>query len=188
MAAVKELAVVAVGTGVTRAELVQLKQEHDESFRSFAARVRGKGETCQYTTKSTYTPPKTVDFTDIIIRDVLLGEIAHMDICRDVLSTKDIKAMRDQCVTCNKNVLSQAALLPVPSLIPSTPFESIFADFFDYCGHHYLVAGDRLSGWVEIFQAAHGTAHAGAQGLITAFRTLFARFGVPEEISSDGGP
>ncbi len=27
----------------------------------------------------------------------------------------------------------------------------------------------------------------GAQGLITALRTLFARFGVPEEISSDGG-
>ncbi len=35
MAAVKELAVVAVATGVTRAELVQLKQERDESFRSF---------------------------------------------------------------------------------------------------------------------------------------------------------
>ncbi len=102
--------------------------------------------------------------------------------------TKDIQAMRDQCVTCNKNAPSQAALPPVPSPIPSTPFESIFADFFDYRGHHYLVAGDRLSGWVEIFQAAHGTAHAGALGLITALRTLFARFGVPEEISSDGGP
>ncbi len=50
-AAMKELGVVAVATGVTLAELVQLKQERDESFRSFAARVRGKTETCQYTTK-----------------------------------------------------------------------------------------------------------------------------------------
>ncbi len=76
-------------------------------------------------------------------------------------------------VTYNKNPPSQAALPPVPSLIPCTPFESIFADFFVYCGHHYLVASDRLSGWNEIFQAAHDTAQADALGLITALRTLF---------------
>ncbi len=56
MAAVKELAAVAVATGVTRAEL---KQEHDESFRSFVARVHGKAETCQYTTKCACTPLQT---------------------------------------------------------------------------------------------------------------------------------
>ena len=50
------------------------------------------------------------------------------------------------------------------------------------------MAGDRLSGWFEIFKAPHGTAQAGAQGLIAALRALFATFGVPEEISSDGGP
>ena len=60
--------------------------------------------------------------------------------------------------------------------------------FFDFDGCHYLVAGDRLSGWVEIFKALRGTAQAGAQGLIAALRALFATFGVPEEISSDGGP
>ena len=54
-------------------------------------------------------------------------------------------------------------------------------------GHHYLVAGDRLSGWVEVFRAPHHTALAGAKGLIGALRSLFATFGVPEEISSDGG-
>ncbi len=75
--------------------------------------------------------------------------------------------MHDQFVMCNKNAPSQAALLPVPSQIQSTPFESIFSDFFDYRGHHYLVAGDRLSGWVEIFQGAQGTAKAGGHGLIT---------------------
>ena len=60
--------------------------------------------------------------------------------------------------------------------------------FFDFGGCHYLVAGDRLSGWVEIFKSPHGTAKTGAQGLIAALRALFATFGVPEEISSDGGP
>ncbi len=89
MAAVKELAVVAVATVVTHAELVQLKQER-AWFRSFAARVGGKAETCQYTTKRACKPPKNVDFTDIIIRDVLLAGIVDMDIHRNVLSTRDI--------------------------------------------------------------------------------------------------
>ena len=33
-----------------------------------------------------------------------------------------------------------------------------------------------------------GTTKAGAQGLTAALREIFATFGVPEEISSDGGP
>ena len=49
------------------------------------------------------------------------------------------------------------------------------------------MAGDRLSGWVEIFKAPHGTAPSGVQGIIATLRVLFATFGVPEEISSDDG-
>ena len=102
--------------------------------------------------------------------------------------TNDIRAVREHCSACNRSAPSQAATPAIPSPVPSTPFESIFADFFDFGGCHYLVAGDRLSGWVEICKAPHGTAQAGAQGLIAALRALFATFGVPEEISSDGGP
>ena len=102
--------------------------------------------------------------------------------------TNDIRAVREHCSACNRSAPSQAATHAIPSPVPSTPFESIFADFFDFGGCHYHVAGDRLSGWVEVFKAPHGTAQAGAQGLIAALRALFATFGVPEEISSDGGP
>ena len=48
--------------------------------------------------------------------------------------------------------------------------------------------GDRLSGWSEIFSTPSGTSQAGSRGLIKCLRDLFSRFGVPEEISSDGGP
>ena len=48
--------------------------------------------------------------------------------------------------------------------------------------------GDRLSVWSEIFSTPSGTSQAGSQGLIKCLRDLFSRFGVPEEISSDGGP
>ena len=67
--------------------------------------------------------------------------------------TSDIQSTRDKCAACNRTAPSQAATPSTRSPVPSTPFESIFADFFNFGGCHYLVAGDRLSGWVEIFKA-----------------------------------
>jgi hypothetical protein len=102
--------------------------------------------------------------------------------------TKDIRETREVCTACNRNAPSQAATPPLPSPPPSTPFEAVFADFFDYGGRHYLVVGDRLSGWVEILSSSTGTDLGGSTGLVRHLRSLFATFGVPEEISSDGGP
>ena len=83
MGAMKSLAAIVVATGVMRAELVRMQQERDESFRAFAARVRGKAETCAYITKCTCL--REVDFTDSIIRDVLIAGIADLDIRREVI-------------------------------------------------------------------------------------------------------
>ena len=71
---------------------------------------------------------------------------------------------------------------------PASPFEAIFADFFDHGGCHYLVVGDRLSGWVEVYSSKAGTSLGGSAGLVRHLRSFFTTFGVPEEISSDGGP
>ena len=102
--------------------------------------------------------------------------------------SKDIKKTRESCADCNRNAPSQAATTPIPPPPPTTPFESVFADFFDYGGHHYLAVGDRLSGWVEVFGSKAGTTYAGATGLIRHLRSFFATFGVPAELSSNGGP
>ena len=102
--------------------------------------------------------------------------------------SNDIRNAREGCTKCNRNAPSQAATPPIPSPPPSTPFEAVFADFFDYGGHQYLVIGDRLSGWVEVFGSTAGTNLAGATGLVRHLRTFFGTFGVPEELSSDGGP
>ena len=59
--------------------------------------------------------------------------------------SQDIHETRDRCADCNRNAPSQAATPPLPSTPPSTLFESIFADFFDHGGRHYLIVGDRLS-------------------------------------------
>ena len=102
--------------------------------------------------------------------------------------SNDIRDTRESCLDCHRNAPSQAATPPLPSPAPSTPFEAIFADFFDYGGRHYLVVGDRLSGWVEVLSATKGSNLSGAQGLARHLRSFFATFGVPEELSSDGGP
>ena len=102
--------------------------------------------------------------------------------------SKDINKTRESCADCNRNAPLQAATAPISSPPPTTPFESVFADFFDYGGHHYLAVGDRLSGWVEVFGSKAGTLYAGATGLIRHLLSFFATFGVPAELSSDGGP
>ena len=88
MAAMKSLAVIVVATGVMRTELVRMQQEREESFRAFAGPVRGKAETCAYITKCTSL--REVDFTDSIIRDVLIAGNADMDIRHEVLGTSAI--------------------------------------------------------------------------------------------------
>ena len=88
MGAMKSPAVIVVATGVMRAELVRMQQERDESFRAFASRVRGKAETCVYITKCTCH--REVDFTDSIIRDVLIAGMADLDIRCEVLGTSAI--------------------------------------------------------------------------------------------------
>ena len=92
--------------------------------------------------------------------------------------SKDIRETRERCVDCNRNAPSQPATPPILPAPPSTPFEAVFADFFQHGGHHYLVVGDRLSGWVEVFGSAAGTNLTRAAGLIRHLRSFFATFGV----------
>ena len=102
--------------------------------------------------------------------------------------TLDIQEKRSRCRECNRNAPSQAPLPSEPAEPPLTPFEKIYADFFEFGGHHYLIAGDRLAGWSEIFATPSGSAWSGARGLIKCLRSWFSNFGVPAELSSDGGP
>ena len=102
--------------------------------------------------------------------------------------TRDIEQTRDQCGECNRNAPTQAALPAEPFNPPATPFEQVFADFFEFAGRHYLVVGDRLSGWTEIYSTPSGSQYSGAKGLVRCLRSFFMTFGVPEEVSSDGGP
>ena len=89
----------------------------------------------------------------------------------------------DRYRSCNKTATSQAATPPAALDTPSTPFESVLADFCDYGGCNYLVVGDRLSGWVDIYKTPPGTSYSGATGLIACLRQMFTTLGVPAILS-----
>lgn len=88
-----------------------------------------------------------------------------------------------QCHECNHSAPSQIPLPSKPANPPSTQFEQIFADLFEFGGHHYLVDGDCLSRWSEIFSTPSGSSTQGPVSQI-----ILCSFSDPEEISSDGNP
>ena len=88
--AMKLLSIIPVSRSIKRAELVVMHQSPDETFRAFAARVRGKAETCEYVISNTCTcgEIKDVNYTNESIRDVLLAGIADLEIRREAFGEK----------------------------------------------------------------------------------------------------
>ena len=59
------------------------------------------------------------------------------------------------------------------------------ADLFHNDGYKYLAYADRLTGWAEL---AYFQKDPTSSEINNAFREVFQRYGVPEELSLDGGP
>ena len=97
--------------------------------------------------------------------------------------TLDITSTRDNCNHCNRMAPSQPHAPPISPTPASYPFQCICADYFHYGGNNYLVLVDRYSNWPIVERA-----QAGAQGLIQCLRRCFTTYGIPDELSSDGGP
>ena len=97
--------------------------------------------------------------------------------------TSEITDLRMHCSPCNTIAPSQPNAPPTPPAVPQYPFQCVASDYFQYGGHHYLVAVDRYSNWPIVEQGANGS-----NGLISVLRKTFITFGIAEELTSDGGP
>ena len=122
LAAMRSLAVIPVATCGLRTELLQLRQERDEAFRAFTARVGGKAETCAFDAQCVCG--QSVDYTDHVIRDVLLNGLSDPDIRRDILGTLDIlhKSMNDVVALVENKEMARNAL-PSSSLSAVSMFQ-----------------------------------------------------------------
>ena len=97
----------------------------------------------------------------------------------------DIKTVRDRCDHCNKMAPSNPASPPTALPHPQFPFQMICADYFQYGGNNYLVVVDRYSNWPCVMQAPKG---GDSRHLVSSIKAISEIFGIPEELSSDGGP
>ena len=95
-----------------------------------------------------------------------------------------IHQLRLQCRQCNESAPSQAAEPQIITPPPEYPFQPSVSDFCDIEGHNFLIYADRFSGWVEVERLASNS----FRNVEKTFLRWFATFGVPEEISTDGGP
>ena len=91
LAVMKTLAVVPVAMGMRRSELLNMNQDSGELARAFASRVQGKAATCSFTTKCTNTDCAVeVNFTDVIVKYVLVNGLCDDEIRRDALGWPDL--------------------------------------------------------------------------------------------------
>ena len=97
--------------------------------------------------------------------------------------TIDISRTREQCEHCHRIAKSNAMQPPEVVTPPEYPFQRICADYFQHSNNNYLVIVDRYSNWPTVFREG-----GKAENLISRLRDFFETFGVPEELTSDGGP
>ena len=95
----------------------------------------------------------------------------------------DIAHHRATCTMCNTMSPSQASLPPTTPTLPTRPFQSLCADYFHHKGYTYVVIVDRFSGWPIVERSTNG-----ATGLISNLRSIFVTFGIPDDLTTDGGP
>ena len=97
--------------------------------------------------------------------------------------TPAIVERRERCNDCNRMAPSNPGAPPTPSTLPTYPFQAVCGDYFKHFGKHYLVVVDRYSNWPIVERSS-----AGATGLVDLLKRTFMTFGIPDELSSDGGP
>ena len=90
---------------------------------------------------------------------------------------------RDQCRTCNGMSPSNSGEPIEERREPEYPFQLVVMDFFDLSGKNYLAVADRYTGWPVLFKLGTSLIE-----MVKTCRNLFSQYGVPEQISSDGGP
>ena len=97
-----------------------------------------------------------------------------------------IRNYRNNCITCSRNApsLPHEPIQMTPT--PEWPFQYIVMDLFYVGSFTYLACADRLTGWLILYRIKPG--QAVAPRLISISREIFQTYGVPEELSTDGGP
>ncbi|CAF3495196.1 unnamed protein product [Rotaria socialis] len=97
---------------------------------------------------------------------------------------KDIEDLVHQCKICSE-IAKQPAKAPLQQWnVPNEPWKRIHIDFMGkFLGSYFLIVVDAHSKWLEVFMMND----ISTLSTISNLKTLFARYGLCEEIISDNG-
>ena len=97
--------------------------------------------------------------------------------------SNEVENFVKQCHTC-----SQRSTPPVEPMIasklPDYPWQKVGADLFELEGIKYLLLVDYFSRYIEIVKLTYTTSGT----IISVLKTVFSRYGIPEQLISDNGP
>ena len=96
---------------------------------------------------------------------------------------RDIALKRQLCQSCDATAPSQSPEPPITPETPEYPFRHVCTDYFSLSGHNFCLVVDRFSNWLQVYQGKGGSSN-----LICLLADLFHNFGIPETLTSDGGP
>lgn len=88
------------------------------------------------------------------------------------------------CEKCQMDRPSQRKEPLVPSVIPERPWAKVAVDFAEFKGQKYLVLVCYYSRYIEIAHMDKTDAYS----VVCKLKSIFARFGVPEQLVTDNGP
>ena len=86
---------------VSRLALHGMTQDREEGVRNFAARLRGQANECKFVVRCPCANPRDVDFTDQMIRDVLIRGLNDHDIQHEILGHEDQDMTLQACTKIN---------------------------------------------------------------------------------------
>lgn len=98
---------------------------------------------------------------------------------------KDIETVAKTCTSCQVNQSNPAQAPLHPWVWPDQPWKCIHVDFAGpFLGHMFMVVVDAHSKWPEVFTMTSTL----SEKTIEVLRSLFSRYGLPEQIVTDNGP
>ena len=82
-------------------------------------------------------------------------------------------------------MLNIVLILLLQSTLPHRPWQKVASDLFYFNNCIYLIVIDYFSRWVEL---ALLNRRSTTNDIVPHLKSIFAKFGIPEEVLSDGSP
>ena len=97
--------------------------------------------------------------------------------------SNQIGKLVENCAHCTKESIPRKEPL-MPTALPDYPWQKIGTDLFSLDGTTYMIVVDYFSRYPEVIKLMSTT----SSGVISVLKSLFSRYGIPEEVISDNGP